>query len=114
MEDFTENRLFDAVLVRRHSINCDTVTHASYERFAGLMFAVFPVGTPIFYFVLLFRARDRINPRGADSEFDAIRMRSDDTTIAHITPLYAIYRPSMWAFEIVDMSRRIVMCDEVK
>ena len=96
-------------LIADYSINCDSSAHKGYMLFSGLMFMVFPVGTPLAYFFLLHAARDRINPRAADSEFQAIRMRSEDSTLTHIRPLYAIYRPSMWYFEIVDVSRRIIM-----
>jgi len=96
-------------LIADYSINCASAAHQGFMIYSGLMFMVFPIGTPLVYFVLLRAARDRINPPAADSEFQAIRMRSEDSTLTHIRPMYAIYRPSMWYFEIIDVCRRIIM-----
>lgn len=105
-------RSFDdgsAYLFADYSVDCNSEIHQSFKIYSGVMFAVFPIGTPLVYFILLFSARDRLNPQAVDSELAAIRLRSDDSTLIHIRPMYAIYRPSMWWFEIVDITRRIVM-----
>jgi len=38
-------------------INCDSARHHLFQIYAGVMILVYPVGIPLMYFVLLFRAR---------------------------------------------------------
>ena len=39
------------------SIDCDSTTHTGFSVYAALMILVYPIGTPILYYVLLRRSR---------------------------------------------------------
>ena len=60
------------------------------------------------YFVLLYRNRDRINPRVGNTAI-ALRKRSEDKSLHSIDFLYMYYRPEHWWFEVADALRRVVM-----
>ena len=40
-----------------YSINCDDATHKAMESYAKAMVAIISIGTPVLYFVLLWRSR---------------------------------------------------------
>ena len=105
-KSFDENNRF---LVADLAVDCDSGAYSGMLSYAVLMLVVYPIGGPLFYLYLLHGARDKINPKGADTEFDAIAKRSMDTTLAAIKPLFSMYRPGLWFFEVIDMLRRIVL-----
>ena len=77
--------------------------------FAAFMVAVYPLGVPMLFLVLLAKSRDAINPRGVDFEFSAIAQRTSDPSITVFRPLFEPFKPSLWFFEIIDLWRRILM-----
>lgn len=74
------------------------------------MLFVYPLGTPLLYLVLLCRNSDRLNPKHASSEHDAIEIRRNDAGLRHLRPLFVGFRVDLWYFEVVDLIRRIIMC----
>ena len=91
------------------SIDCESDVQRRMEIYAWLMVMVFPVGVPSIYFVSLYRVRDKINPKRATSECMAFALRSTDVSLTPLKPLFLMYRPEFWYFEVVDVVRRIVM-----
>jgi len=45
-----------------YNIDCDSPEHVSYQRYAAFMVAVYPIGVPLLFAVLLYMARNRISP----------------------------------------------------
>ena len=73
------------------------------------MLLVYPVAIPLGTGYLLWRSRHGINPPNANSEADAITSRSANPEIAPYRQLFSPYRPHLYLFEVVDMSRRLIM-----
>ncbi|CAM9956616.1 unnamed protein product, partial [Laminaria digitata] len=46
-----------------YSISCDTDLHLLFKVYSGLMIAVYPVGIPFLYAVILWKNRELLNPR---------------------------------------------------
>ena len=101
----TEN----AYLVADLSIDCAGPTHRAMEIYGYFMIAIYPIGMPALFFVLLSRVQERINPPNADIEAEALELRSFDLGIAHLRPIFEMYRPTYWWFEVVDLYRRILL-----
>jgi len=53
----------DRLLVADVTVDCGSASYAAHRIFALLMVAVWPVGVPLWYFVLLRDARARIDQR---------------------------------------------------
>ena len=65
----------DEYLVASLSFRCGTPTHELARAYAGVMVAMYPIGVPLMYFVLLWRKRERIK-NGKE--------RDDDAGIKHL------------------------------
>lgn len=82
-----------------YRIRCDSPRHKAFQMYAGFMIVVYPVGIPLFYAILLFRERkvlaqgiDNVNPREP-----------------YISTVRKPYRPSVFYYEVVECSRRILL-----
>ena len=91
--------------------DCNSTKYKLLTTYACLMLAAFPLAQPLMYLLLTFRERDKIDPRGCDSEMSAILLRDQDETLAYLRPLFRPYAPRLFCFEVVDVYRRILMCD---
>ena len=92
-----------------YSIDCDSASHKGMEVYAILMLLVYPIATPAICFYLLYKHRDGIHPKSADTEFAADTMRKADPKLRALRPMFHPYRPSFWFFEPIDLLRRIIM-----
>ena len=45
-----------------YSISCEADKHTTYKAYAAVMIAVYPIGIPLLYSVLLWRHRHSLNP----------------------------------------------------
>ena len=90
-DDETEYMMSD------QSIDCGTHKHKMYQVFAAFMMAVYPVGIPALYFVLLFKARQQLQAE----------KRDEDESLQKIAFLWDMYEPEMWWFEVFDCVRRL-------
>ena len=95
--------------VQDPSLDCDSTRHRLNEIYAGIFIAIIPIFTPLAFFYLLWRAREGINPGDAASELEAITLRTRNSTLAPLQILFSMYKPSLWFWECVDLTRRIVM-----
>jgi len=92
-----------------YSIKCYTDVYSRWTGFAWIMFFVYPVGVPLMYSVLLFRNRQRINPKEGSTVDDKMRIRDADLSIKKLSFLWVSYKPSCWWFEIFECCRRLLM-----
>jgi len=79
----------DEYLLANLGFRCGTPAHNLARAYAGLMVALYPIGVPLLYFVLLWRNRAHVS----DGE-----RRGDDDSIRHLAMLCA---PPRSAFRIV-------------
>ena len=79
------------------SISCDDPTHKKYQGFAYVMIAVYPVGIPLLYFLLLYRNRKALQQED----------RVSNASLTKISFLWDMYEPEMWWFEVFDCFRRL-------
>ena len=85
-----------------YRIECDGSKHQAFEFFAYIMFAVYPVGIPLFYSYLLFESR-----RVLVNEDEATRMLS--SPVKSISDLWIPYKPRRFYYEVVECVRRIML-----
>jgi uncharacterized membrane protein len=78
------------------SIDCNAEGREAWELYGYLMVAIFPVGVPLLYFVLLFRMRDRL--RGDD--------RMNDERLRGLVFLWEPYKKEYWWWEVFETLRR--------
>jgi hypothetical protein len=109
----------DRLLVADVTVDCGSASYAAHRIFALLMVAVWPVGVPLWYFVLLRDARARIDPEvdGAKARMKAdggealvglaLEIRDGDASIQHLSLLYGPYEGEFWYWEIVELLRRV-------
>ena len=76
------------------SIDCDSRTHTGFSVYAALMILVYPIGTPILYFLVLFPKRHVL--RKAVSERTAAEVES----VLYLDFLVSSYREGFWYFEV--------------
>ena len=94
------------------AVNCESARFLNAKNLSIIMIFVYPLGVPLCYACLLFRARRHINPLGCDA-LQAMRVRSE---LAVVKPelralefLYSSYRPGAYGFEVFESFRRIAM-----
>ena len=81
-----------------YRIKCTDAKHRLLQAYAAVMIAVYPVGIPFLYAVILFHYR---------------RVLSDDrankSKAQPIANLWAPYRPSVFYYEVIECGRRIML-----
>ena len=78
-------------LLADHDIDCNDPVHKAAETFAGICVACICIGTPVLYFMLLWRSHNA--------------MQSGAHSARHLRFLEADYRPECWYWESVETSR---------
>lgn len=81
-----------------YRIHCTDAKHKAFEVYAGIMLAVYPVGIPLLYAVLLFRRRHVLADAGADK-----------TEAQSISGLWEPYRSERFYYEVVECGRRVLL-----
>eukprot|EP00937_MAST-01D_sp_MAST-1D-sp2_P007747 g7747.t1 len=76
-----------------YSIDCDSAKHKTYERLAKAMIALFAIGVPVLFFVLLRRHRHNLN--GAEAQY--------------LSFFYGDYRPAFWYWEVIECFRKLTL-----
>ncbi|CAB1099999.1 unnamed protein product [Ectocarpus sp. CCAP 1310/34] len=79
-------------------IHCTDAKHKAFEVYAGVMLAVYPVGIPLLYAILLFRRRHVL--------VDAV---TDKTVPQSISGLREPYRSEWFYYEVVECGRRVML-----
>ncbi|CAN0534106.1 unnamed protein product, partial [Laminaria digitata] len=81
-----------------YRILCTGAKHRALQVYAAIMIAVYPVGIPLLFVVLLYRHRDVLSDPGTNK-----------AAAQSIASLWAPYRPSRFYYEIVECARRIML-----
>ena len=109
-----------------YSISClpSNEVQASYRSFAVFMIIIYPIGIPLMYALLLFRLRQKLNPkkptgnlarlkqnRGSFTTWEeqVISEREIDVDLENTIFLWGSYRPCAWWFEIFECVRRLAL-----
>lgn len=106
------------------SLRCAGRTYLSWRTLSACAVFTHVLGVPLFYFICLWKNRDRLNPEingekprltrrcGVDvvaAVEAAIEKRYADSSIDHLSLLYSIYRPQFWYWEVLESIRRLLM-----
>lgn len=81
-----------------YRILCTDAKHRALEVYAGIMIALYPVGIPLLYAVLLHYRRDIL----VDPE-------ADKTAAQPIADLWEPYRPNRFYYEVIECGRRVLL-----
>ena len=85
-----------------YRIMCTDAKHRALQVYAGFMIAVYPVGIPLLFMVLLYKYRQVLSePWG------------DKAKAQSIASLWAPYRSSCFYYEIVECGRRLILAGVV-
>eukprot|EP00752_Nemacystus_decipiens_P012585 g11145.t1 len=84
-----------------YSIQCDSPKHEAFEMYAGAMMVPYTAGIPALYGYLLFRDRDVLAKNEAE--------REDVPRVTTISDLWKPYKPSVFYYEIIECSRRVLL-----
>lgn len=87
-----------------YRIECTSAKHKALQLYAGFMIALYPVGIPLFYSVLLFRYRDVLAGENARERDERVRPTSE---------LWKPYKPGCFFYEVVECMRRILLTGAV-
>ena len=87
-------------------IECDSPKHIAFQIYAGFMFAVYPLGIPVFFAILLFRNRK-------DLENAALRTYNGELIQQSTSSLWKPYKPSVFYYEVVECARRLMLAGVV-
>lgn len=79
-----------------YRIICTDTKHQALQVYAGIMIALYPVGIPLLYAVLLYYRRDVL----ADP-------RADKGPAQSIADLWEPYRPERFYYEVIECGRRV-------
>ena len=87
-------------------IECNSPKHTAFQVYAGLMIALYPVGIPVFFAVLLFRKRK-------DLKNAALRTYNGELVHQSTSSLWKPYKPSVFYYEVVECVRRALLAGVV-
>jgi hypothetical protein len=87
-------------MVADYSISCSSKEYIFGLKYAIAMFFVYPVGLPLFYYVMLRGVKHRIIHRGEDPT---------RVEILHLRFLYDDYKPEFWWWEVLETGRRLLL-----
>ena len=96
-------------LYKDYSLDCDSSRYKAYVPYALLMILIFPVGIPLFYWVVLRQHKHVL------SDEQAIKREAseDFPTIGHLTFLTEAYSSKYYYFEVLECVRRLVLASVV-
>ena len=96
MSDATDSDEKKRFLSKDLSIDCDSARYRSYLTYVLSMLFVYPIGIPLYYFVLLFMRRETLRDNAAmDRE-----LAHDFPTVGHLVFLFQAYKPKYYFFEV--------------
>ena len=98
-------------------LRCGGERYATNQIFAALMVVVWPVGTPLLFFGLMYRVRYRVNPYGAyiekmdKAEFNARTkvVTEADLVVEQYKMLWLAYKYELWHFEVAVVVQRLLL-----
>jgi hypothetical protein len=87
------------------SVDCNANYYQKFVVYDTILIFIYQC-LPLLYVALLFRVRDKLNPKAANKAL-ALELRDNDESLASIRFLFSDYKCSRWYFEIIDLYRRI-------
>lgn len=87
-----------------YRIDCYSPMHRRLEIFAAFMVVVYPVGIPVFYWVLLYRKRKMLQDAG---------QREENMKLRPISALWNPYTPVRFYYEVIECVRRMWLAGAV-
>jgi hypothetical protein len=98
-------------------LRCGGKRYVTHQIFAALMVVVWPVGTPLLFFGLMYRVRYRVNPYGAyiekmdKAEFNARTkvVTEADLVVEQYKMLWLAYKYELWHFEVAVVVQRLLL-----
>lgn len=87
-----------------YRINCDSTMHRRLQIYAGFMIAVYPVGIPTFYAIILYRKRTKLRHTGRRESIPELRS---------ISALWNPYKPDRFFYEVIECIRRMWLAGAV-
>ena len=84
----------DRYMTADYSISCDSNRYWFAYYYALCMVVVYPIGVPLYYWVLLYRSRDEIKCRVEQAPVQAQDL--EPTFLSSMSTLYAFYKPEFW------------------
>lgn len=108
----------ERLLAADYTIDCNTPTHQGMIAYGLIMVLVFPVGVPVFFFVLLWSFRDKMtlaeyrrDPQHADKDEDELlEVRLADKALCSFTFLFRNYNATFYWFESIECARKCAFC----
>ena len=85
-----------------YRIECDSPKHRAFQIYAGFMIAVYPLGIPMLFAILLFRSR-----RVLTNAY--LRTYNGETRQQSTSSLWKAYRPSVFYYEVIECGRRVML-----
>lgn len=87
-----------------YRILCDSSKHRALMIYAGVMIALYPIGIPVFYAILLFRYRHAL---------EGVPNREDDARLKSTSALWEPYKPHRFYYEVIECGRRNLLAGVV-
>ncbi|CAN0246469.1 unnamed protein product [Ascophyllum nodosum] len=85
-----------------YSIECNSPKHKGFQIYAAFMIAVYPLGIPLLFALLLYRNRKALTNT-------TLRNDSEDWAQQSISNLWKPYQPSVFYYEVVECGRRVML-----
>uniref|UniRef100_A0A7S2F8R9 Polymorphic outer membrane protein n=1 Tax=Octactis speculum TaxID=3111310 RepID=A0A7S2F8R9_9STRA len=104
-----------------YSTSCHSSMYRHIKIYAMCFVFVYPVGIPLFYFILLFTYRNQIDPTlertgkkgrmevSREDTEEACRVRENNENLSYISFLYDAYEPRYWFWEVYVCCDRLIM-----
>ena len=85
-----------------YRIECDSPKHKRFQIYAAFMIAVYPLGIPLLFALLLYRSRKALTNT-------SLRNDSEDLVQQSTSNLWKPYKPSAFYYEMVECGRRVML-----
>ena len=84
-----------------YSIDCDSEKHKNYERLAGVMIAVYPIGVLVLFY-------SAMRPYAAELS-DVVARESKSAQSKHLAFFSMDYKGKYWYWELIELARKLVL-----
>jgi hypothetical protein len=98
----------DSYMTADYSVSCSSAKYHFGLAWAIAMVFVYPIGIPLFYFILLYRSRLDIQTRNDPSLSTEQSARLSQRTDS-IQSLFQFYKPRLWYWEVVETISRLML-----
>ncbi|GMH69413.1 hypothetical protein TrLO_g2906 [Triparma laevis f. longispina] len=114
---------YESYLKVEYIIDCDGIEHKVFSVYAFTCVAVFPIRTPLMYFLLLRRERDLLDPRQENFSFqlgsneeglkkaleERAKLEETNPSVKRLEFLYKNYEPMNYNFEVFETLRKLIL-----